>query len=407
MSIEERLIRYCRIDTQSDPLNSGVVPSTEKQFDLARLLVKELQEMGVEDACVDEHCYVYAHLASNMDKDVKKTGFIAHMDTAPDFSGTGVTPVIIECFDGNDIQLNADTVTRMADFPYMRKLEGKRLIVTDGTTLLGADDKAGVAAIMEAVQYLCKNPEVKHGQVSVCFTPDEEIGNGPSHFDVKRFDADFAYTMDGDRVNEAADETFSAASAVVTFRGFSIHPGEAKNKMVNAAANACRFQAMLPQYMVPEHTEGKEGFIHLTGMKGNTEAAELKYILRDHDRDLLNVKKQILEQAVSYMKKTCGEDSIALEIKDSYRNMKEVLDRYPYVMETAEKAIRALGLEPERVSVRGGTDGAEISYMGLPCPNLGTGGGNFHGPFEYCDVQELETACRLILKITELTASEA
>lgn len=406
MSIEERLIRYCRIDTQSDPLNSSVVPSTEKQFDLAKLLVKELKETGVEDAFADEHCYVYGHLPSNMGNHVKKAGFIAHMDTAPDFSGTGVNPVIIEEFDGRDIQLNEKTVTRMDDFPYMKKLKGKRLVVTDGTTLLGADDKAGIAAIMEALEYYHENPEVKHGQISVCFTPDEEIGNGPSFFDVKKFDADFAYTMDGDRVYEVADETFSAASAVVTFKGFSIHPGDAKNRMVNAAANACRFHSMLPGYMVPEHTEGKEGFIHLTGMKGNTEEAELKYILRDHDRALLDQKKRILEDLTAYLKALCGEDSVRLEIRDSYRNMKEVLDRHPYVIETAEKAIRALGMEPSRVSVRGGTDGAEISYKGLPCPNLGNGGGNFHGPYEFCDVRELEDACRLILKIAEITASE-
>lgn len=405
MGAVERLMRYCRIDTQSDPA-SGLHPSTAKQFDLANLLVRELKELGIEDAYLDEHCYVYGHLESNIGKEVPTVGFAAHMDTAPDYTGTGVNPRLIENFDGCDIDLGDGVVTSMADFPQMKLLRGKTLMVTDGKTLLGADDKAGITAIMEALAFWKEHPEKKHGRIAVAFTPDEEIGEGPMFFDYERFNAAFAYTMDGDRVNELNDETFNAASAQVTFRGFSIHPGSAKNKMINAAALACEYHSLLPAYMVPEHTEGREGFIHMVSMQGNTETAQLGYILRDHDRGLLEEKKKLMEAAAAYIRAKYGENTAEVKTEDRYPNMKEVLVNHPEVSETAWQAIIDLGYEPENVPVRGGTDGALMSFRGLPCPNLGTGGGNYHGRYEYCCMEELEDAVRLIVRIAERTAGE-
>ncbi len=406
MSSEERLIRYCRIDTQSDPSHEDVTPSTQKQFDLAKLLVSELEELGMSDVYLDEHCYVYAKLPANTDRKTKRTGFIAHMDTAPDFSGTDVKPRIIECFDGNDIALNEEVTLKMSDFPWMRELKGKRLMVTDGTTLLGADDKAGITCIMEALVYLKEHPEVKHGQISVAFTPDEEIGNGPKYFDVKRFDADFAYTMDGGTVRELADETFNAASAEVTFKGLSIHPGEAKDRMINAALAAMKYQALLPGHMVPEHTAGREGFIHLHGMQGDCESASLSYIIRDHDSELLEKKKELMKEAVSYINTLYGTEVCSIRIRDSYRNMKEVLDQHPEAVRIARSVMEDLGLTVLNEPVRGGTDGSQITFMGLPCPNLGCGGGNFHGRYEYCVMEELEMAREVILGIIQKTAEE-
>ena len=405
MSASERLIRYCRINTQSDP-ESGTHPSAERELDLARLLVKELGELGLTDVSLDEHGYVYAHLPSNMDRPVKTVGFIAHMDTAPDFSGENVCPRIIEQYDGGDIVLNEHRTTRVSDFPYMKRLKGKTLIVTDGNTLLGADDKAGIACIVEALAYYQSHPEVKHGPIAAAFTPDEEIGEGAMFFDVARMNADFAYTMDGDTVSVMSDETFNAASAEVNVRGFSIHPGEAKNKLKNAARIAAELIMMLPAEQTPEHTEGREGFIHLTGMEGSVECAKLSFILRDHDAGKLNVKKQLLLDTAEYLNRRYGEGTAEVVISDSYRNMKEVLADCPEVSEMAMKAIRDIGYTPSNVAVRGGTDGSNISFMGLPCPNLGTGGGNFHGPYEYCVIEELEDASKLIRRIVEMTAEE-
>ncbi len=406
MSAEERLIRYCQIDTQSDPENAGETPSTKKQFNLARILAKELRELGLENTECDEHCYVYGWLPSNCGHDTKTVGFIAHMDTAPDYSGTNVKPRIIENFDGNDIRLNDEVTMKMADFPYMRALKGKRLMVTDGNTLLGADDKAGIVCIMEALSYLKEHPEVKHGRIAVAFTPDEEIGNGPKYFDIGKFGADFAFTMDGGTVREYSDETFNAASAVVTFKGFSIHPGSAKDKMINAAALACQYQNLLPAHMVPEHTEGRDGFIHLIEMKGSTDAASLAYILRDHDSGKLEEKKKIMQQCADFINERYGEGTCKLEVKDAYRNMYEVLKNYPHVKEIAWKALEDLGIEPLHEPIRGGTDGAELSMRGLPCPNLGNGGGNFHGRYEYCVIDELEKASQVILHIVANTEEE-
>lgn len=399
MSAVERLVRYCQIDTQSDPQNESMTPSSAKQFDLAKILEKELKEAGLEGVCLDEHCYVYGWLPSNMEENTKTVGFIAHMDTAPDYSGNGVKPRLIENFDGNDIVLNEHMVTHMSDFPEMKSAKGKTLLVTDGTTLLGADDKAGVTAIMEAMFYLKEHPEVRHGRIAVGFTPDEEIGNGPKYFDIGKFGADFAYTMDGGTVREISDETFNAASANVSFKGFSIHPGSAKDKMINAAAVACAYQNLLPEYMRPEHTEGRDGFIHLTSMQGNVEKAELSYILRDHDLTKLNEKKELMKKAVAYVNAIYGDDVCTIEITDAYHNMREVLDENPDAMQMAYKAFEQLGITPLHEAVRGGTDGAELSLRGLPCPNLGVGGGNFHGPYEYCVVEELEQAREVILKI--------
>lgn len=403
MSAEERLIRYCRVDTQSDPKNDGETPSTEKQFDLAKILEQELKELGLENVELDEHCYVYGWLPANTDVKAKTVGFIAHMDTAPDFSGKDVKPRIIENFDGNDIVLNPEVVLKMEDFPQMRNLKGKRLMVTDGNTLLGADDKAGVTCIMEAMAYLHEHPEVKHGRIAVAFTPDEEIGNGPKYFDVKKFGADFAYTMDGGEIAEFSEETFNAASASVAFKGFSIHPGSAKNKMVNAASLACQFQEILPEHMTPEHTAGREGFIHLTEMNGSTEEAHLAYIIRDHDAKKLAEKKQLLIQTASYINIMHGEGSCEITFKDAYHNMYEVLKDVPEVRQIAWKSLEELGIEPHDEPIRGGTDGAELSFRGLPCPNLGNGGGNFHGRYEYCVIEELEQACQLVLNIIKNT----
>ncbi len=407
MGAAERLIRYCQIDTQSDPANEDVTPSTEKQFDLAKVLKQELEELGLEDVSLDEHCYVYAKLPGNLDHQVKTVGFIAHMDTAPDFSGKDVKPRIIEDFDGNDIVLNENVVMKMESFPWMRELKGKRLMVTDGNTLLGADDKAGITCIMEALVYLKEHPEVKHGEIAVAFTPDEEIGNGPKYFDIEKFGADFAYTMDGGTVRELSDETFNAASAVVTFKGFSIHPGEAKDRMINAALAASEYACSLPAHMIPAHTEGREGFIHLHNMKGDCEEAVLEYIIRDHDLSKLEDKKEVMRLAADFINAKYGTEVASVTFRDSYRNMKEILDQYPEVSEYARKAIGMLGYEIVHEPVRGGTDGAQLSFRGLPCPNLGAGGGNFHGRYEYCVVDELEEARTVILNIVQLVAGEA
>ena len=401
MSAAERLISYCKIDTQSDPANEQETPSSKKQFDLANLLVEELKELGLQDVSVDEHCYVYAKLPSNTDKVIDTVGFIAHMDTAPDFSGTNVNPRIIENFDGKDIVLNKDVTLSMERFPWMKEFKGKRLMVTDGNTLLGADDKAGITSIMEALVYLHDHPEVKHGEIAIGFTPDEEIGNGPRFFDVEKFGAKFAYTMDGGTVRELSDETFNAASAVLHFSGRSIHPGSAKNRMINAAKLACEYQTMMPAHAVPEHTELWEGFIHLHNMKGDVESAELEYIIRDHDYQKLTAKKELMLKAAEFINTKYGEGTVTIEIKDSYRNMKEVLDKDPTAVIVAKKSMEELGIHILQEPIRGGTDGAQLSFMGLPCPNIGCGGGNFHGRFEYCVIDELEQSIQVILKIIQ------
>ena len=400
MSAAERLIRYCMVDTQSDP-DSTASPSTGKQFDLAEMLVRELQEVGIADAMLDETCYVYGHLEANTDKECPTVGFIAHMDTAPDFTGTNVRPRLIENYDGEDIRLNDSIVTKIADFPQMKELQGKTLLVTDGNTLLGADDKAGITAIMEALCILKDHPEIPHGRIAIAFTPDEEIGRGTEHFNFERFGADFAYTMDGDAIRYYADETFNAAAASVTFHGFSVHPGSAKDKLVNALNLAMEFHGLLPEHMRPEHTEGREGFIHLHTMEGSSEEAHLSYILREHDAVKFNGLKERMQEALRHMKAVYGEGCAEMRITDTYANMKEYLKDRPDVMAYALQAFASIGIEPECVPVRGGTDGAMLSAKGLPCPNLGTGGGNFHGRYEYCCIEELEAAADLIVEIVK------
>ena len=403
MSAAERLIRYCKIDTQSDP-KSATSPSTQKQFDLAEVLAEELRELGLEDVCLDEYCNVYAHMPANQDKSGKTIGFIAHMDTSPDYNGANVNPRIISAYDGKDIELGEGVVTRIKDFPKMSEHAGHDLMVTDGSSLLGADDKAGIAAIMEALVYWKEHPEEAHCRIAVAFTPDEEIGRGTEHFDLQRFDAAFAYTMDGGDIRTITDETFNAAEAIVTFRGFSIHPGSAKNKLVSAVNLAMEYHALLPEHMRPEHTEGKEGYIHVTEIRGTTENAVMEYILRDHDRQKLEDKIELMNRAASWINARYGEGSCNVEIIRGYRNMKEILNNYPEVMGLAEKALLEMGLQPVSEGARGGTDGANLSFMGLPCPNLGAGGGNAHGRYEFCDLWELEQSSILIRKIAEKMA---
>ena len=402
MKAEERLIRYCKVPTMSNP-DSSTCPSSSKQLVLARMLVEELKELGVEDAQLSEFGYVYGHLPSNIDKQVQTVGFVAHMDTAPDYNDEGANPRIIRNYDGKDIELCEGVVTKVSDFPQMKELVGKDLIVTDGSTLLGADDKAGITAIMQAIEYYHEHPEVKHGEIAVSFTPDEEIGRGTEHFDLDTFHADFGYTLDGGELKYYCDETFNAASAVLKVHGFSIHPGSAKNKMINAQNVAMEFHALLPAYMRPEHTEGREGFIHLTRMSGSCNDAELEYIIRDHDATKLEDKMHLMERAAKWINDLYGENTVELKLEKAYRNMKEVITKHPKVSDIAWTSLEELGITPELESCRGGTDGANLSFMGLPCPNLGTGGGNAHGRYEYCCINELEQASELIRIIVRKT----
>lgn len=402
MKAEERLIRYCKVPTMSNP-DSSTCPSSSKQLVLAKMLVEELKELGVEDAQLSEFGYVYGHLPSNIDKQVQTVGFVAHMDTAPDYNDEGANPRIIRNYDGKDIELCEGVVTKVSDFPQMKELVGKDLIVTDGSTLLGADDKAGITAIMQAIEYYHEHPEVKHGEIAVSFTPDEEIGRGTEHFDLDTFHADFGYTLDGGELKYYCDETFNATSAVLKVHGFSIHPGSAKNKMINAQNVAMEFHALLPAYMRPEHTEGREGFIHLTRMSGSCNDAELEYIIRDHDATKLEDKMHLMERAAKWINDLYGENTVELKLEKAYRNMKEVITKHPEVSDIAWTSLEELGITPELESCRGGTDGANLSFMGLPCPNLGTGGGNAHGRYEYCCINELEQASELIRIIVRKT----
>ncbi len=405
MSVQERLIRYCKVNTQSDP-NSETVPSSTRQFDLANLLKKEMEEIGLVDIQLTDQCYLYGTIPSTSDEECETIGFIAHMDTAPDFSGENVNPRIIENYDGQDIQLNEQVTLSIKDFPNMKNYEGKDLIVTDGNTLLGADDKAGIAEILEACDWLMKHPEIKHGTIKVAFTPDEEIGRGADCFDVEGFGCDFAYTLDGGEVNIVADETFNAASADIHIKGFSIHPGSAKDKMINALNIAQEFHALLPKDARPEHTEGREGFYHLHDMSGNVEEANLHYILRNHDLRKLELQKESLYLAKEYINKLYKRDLVDVIIHDEYRNMHEILKDNPRPVEIAKKALTLLGLPVEMESIRGGTDGATLTFKGLPCPNLGTGGGNYHGRYEYCCIQEMEQAVQCVLNIVELVSAK-
>ena len=386
--IEERFLRYVAVDTESAE-EVEQVPSTERQHDLARMLCRELQEMGFE-AEHDEHCYVYGTIPGNR-PDAPVIGFIAHMDTSPDMSGKDVKAKIVR-FTGEDILLNAEKgiVLSVKDYPSLEKYRGEDIICTDGTTLLGADDKAGVAEIMTLAQFYAENPDVPHGTIKIGFTPDEEVGNGPKYFDVKKFGADFAYTLDGGELGEIEYENFNAAAMKVQVKGLGIHPGSSKNKMVNASLIAIEFDSLLPAQQRPAFTEGYEGFFHLHSMQGEVESATLTYIIRDHDATKFAAKKALALAAGEYLNKKYGEGTVTVEIKDSYRNMAEIIRQHYHLIDNARAAMQAIGVTPVTMPIRGGTDGATLSYMGLPCPNLCTGGANFHGRFEYIPVQSME-----------------
>lgn len=400
--VTDRFLRYVQIDTQSDEEGTGT-PTTEKQHELARLLVEELTKMGAEEITYDkEHCYVYASIPATEGMEKKPVmGFISHMDTSPAVSGANVRPRIITAYDGEDIVLNSGLgiVMKTADFPELKEYQGKSLIVTDGTTLLGADDKAGVAEIMTMAEYLFSHRDVPHGKLRIGFTPDEEVGAGADHFDVELFSADCAYTVDGGKLGELEYENFNAAGARVTFHGRSVHPGDAKNKMKNALLTAMEFQGMLPVSENPMYTEKYEGFYHLDALNGDIERAVADYIIRDHSREKFEQKKALFEKAGAFLNEKYGEGTVEIELKDSYYNMKEIIEDHMELIDHAMEAMREAGVEPVVVPIRGGTDGARLSYMGLPCPNLCTGGHNFHGRFEYICIESMEAVVRILLNL--------
>ena len=400
--VTDRFLRYVQIDTQSDEEGTGT-PTTAKQHELARLLVEELTEMGAEEITYDkEHCYVYASIPATEGMEKKPVmGFISHMDTSPAVSGANVRPRIITAYDGKDIVLNRGLgiVMKTADFPELKEYQGKSLIVTDGTTLLGADDKAGVAEIMTMAEYLLSHRDVPHGKLRIGFTPDEEVGAGADHFDVELFSADCAYTVDGGKLGELEYENFNAAGARVTFHGRSVHPGDAKNKMKNALLTAMEFQGMLPVSENPMYTEKYEGFYHLDALNGDIERAVADYIIRDHSREEFEQKKALFEKAGAFLNEKYGEGTVEIELKDSYYNMKEIIEDHMELIDHAMEAMREAGVEPVVVPIRGGTDGARLSYMGLPCPNLCTGGHNFHGRFEYICIESMEAVVRILLNL--------
>ena len=405
MRAYERLIRYAKIYTTSDP-KSETFPSTARQLDLAKLLVEELHQLGVADARVDENGYVYGSIPATPGcEDKPALGLIAHMDTAPDAPGEHVNPILHENYDGSDVVLGGDTVLTVKKFPFLADLKGETLITADGTTLLGADDKAGVAEIMTAVERLLAG-NTAHGKVCIGFTPDEEVGHGADRFDIPAFGAEYAYTVDGGDVGGIEYENFNASSATVEIHGFSVHPGDSKDKMINALNVAMEFHAALPAMERPEHTEGREGFYHLCHLNGNITEAKLEYILRDHDADKQQSKKDYLLLVAKRLNDKYGEGTVTVTLEDQYRNMVEQILPHFHLVETAQEAIRRTGLEPVAVPVRGGTDGARLSWMGLPCPNLGTGGFNFHGTAECTTVERMDKATEILLHIVELFAAK-
>ncbi|WP_281613398.1 peptidase T [Flammeovirga sp. SubArs3] len=403
----ERFLRYVKIDTESVP---GVeqIPSTKKQFDLANLLVEELKEIGLEEVTIDENCYVMATLPSNVDKEVPTIGFVAHVDTTPDLTGKNVNPQVWENYDGEDIVLNKEKgiVLSTEEFPEIKQYVGQTIVTTDGTTLLGADDKAGVAEIMTAMDYLVKNPEIKHGKIRICFTPDEEVGKGADLFDVDKFGAEWAYTMDGGPMGEFEYENFNAAYAEVTFRGQNVHPGTAKGKMVNSMNIAAKFATKFPDSETPETTEKYEGFYHLLTMTGSVEESKLQYIIRDHDRTIFEARKDHMKALVGTFRNEYGMNSVELNMVDQYYNMKEKVEPNMHIVDLALDAMKALDIEPDVKAIRGGTDGARLSFMGLPCPNIFAGGHNMHARYEYVPVPTMKAATKVIVKIAELVATK-
>jgi len=400
--IKERFFRYIKIDTQSDE-NSETFPSTKKQFDLLNLLNKELKEFGLKSE-IDEHGYVMATLPSNVDKKVPVIGFVSHVDTSPDMSGENVNPLVWENYDGGDITINKDLklVLTTELFPDLKEYAGDTIITTDGTTLLGADDKAGITEIMTAIKYLVEHPEIKHGEIKIGFTPDEEIGRGVDFFDVKKFGAQYAYTMDGSHVGELEFENFNAAKLTVNIQGRNVHPGYAKDKMLNSMLIAMEYNALLPVNMRPEYTEGYDGFYHLIGMNGTVENTTITYIVRDHDRAKFESKKVFASECADFLNKRYGKEVVKAELKDQYFNMREKVEEVFHIVDIAEQAMIEIGIEPKIMPIRGGTDGSRLSYMGLPCPNIFAGGINFHGKFEYVPLESMVKATNVILKVIEL-----
>ena len=405
--IIDRFIGYVTIDTESDP-NSNTTPSTEKQWDLANKLYKELKSIGMTDVSIDDNAYVMATLPSNVSHDVPTIGFISHFDTSPDFTGKNVNPQIINDYDGNDIVLNSEeNIVLSPDyFEDLLLYKGQTLITTDGTTLLGADDKAGITEIVSAMEYLIQHPEIKHGPIRVGFTPDEEIGRGAHKFDVEKFGADWAYTMDGSQIGELEYENFNAAGAIVTVKGKIVHPGYAKGKMINSMYYATEFIQALPLNETPETTEGYEGFYHLYANEGKVEETTLRYIIRDHDKNRFENRKAYFQSIITQLNSKYGSDIFSSEIKDQYYNMKEMVEPVIHIVDLAEKAMKSLGIQPLIKPIRGGTDGSQLSYMGLPCPNIFAGGHNFHGRYEYVPVESMVKATEVICKIAELTAEK-
>lgn len=403
MDIVERFLNYVSFDTQSAE-ESQTVPSTPKQLDFAKYLKEELKDEGFDDVEMDENGYVYATLKSNVKKDVPTIGFISHYDTSPDCSGKDVKPRIVKNYDGKDIELSPGIMSSTKKFPELLQHVGEDLIVTDGHTLLGADDKAGIAEIVQAMCWLRDHKEIPHGDIRMGFNPDEEIGMGAHHFDVEKFGCEWAYTIDGGDLGDLEFENFNAASAKVNIKGVSVHPGYAKGKMINANRLAAEFAAMLPADETPETTEGYEGFYHLLGIESNIENAKLSYIIRDHDREKFEERKAFIEKCVAEMNQKYGEGTVTADVKDQYYNMKEKIDPKMHVIDIVLKAMQDSGVPPKVEPIRGGTDGAQLSFKGLPCPNIFAGGVNFHGPYEFVSIQVMEKAMQVIVKICEITA---
>ncbi|MEL0457015.1 peptidase T [Flavobacteriaceae bacterium SZ-1-7] len=401
----KRFISYVTVDTESDP-NSKTTPSTEKQWDLANKLAEELKSIGMQEVTIDKNAYIMASLPSNVKHEVPTIGFISHFDTSPDFTGANVNPQIVEKYNGKDIVLNKkENIVLSPDyFEDLLLYKGQTLITTDGTTLLGADDKAGICEIVSAMEYLINHPEIKHGKIRIGFTPDEEIGRGAHHFDVKKFGADWAYTMDGSQIGELEYENFNAASAVVKIKGKIVHPGYAKGKMINSMYIATEFINSLPRMETPEHTEGYQGFFHLHNIKGDVDETTLHYIIRDHEKGHFEARKEVMEKLTNELNSQYGMEIITTEIKDQYYNMREKIKPVMHIVDIAEQAMKAVDVEPIIKAIRGGTDGSQLSYMGLPCPNIFAGGHNFHGRYEYVPVESMIKATEVICKIAELTA---
>lgn len=404
MTVLDRFIRYVQIDTQSDATSTSA-PSTKKQYDLLNLLVKELKELGISNAHVDSHGVVYATLAANTTKLLPKIGFIAHVDTASELTGKNVLPRVIRNYDGKDIVLNeaSNIIMKVDDFPLLSDHVGLDLVVTDGTTLLGADDKAGVAEIMTFLEYLLSHKEVPHGIIQIAFTPDEEIGRGTAHFDIPHFNADFAYTIDGSKVGSVDFENFNAAAADVTLHGRSIHPGSAKGKMINAMHLGMEFHRLLPPFENPAFTENYEGFNHLVSMNGSVDECHMHYILRNHDLELLDKQKKSFDTIAQFLNNTVQPGCAEVTITPTYYNMKESLADKMYIVDLAKQATQKVGITPFSIAIRGGTDGAQLTYKGLPCPNLGTGGYNYHGRYEYAVIQEMEQSVQVLIEIVRLS----